>query len=153
MAYGEAHHLSRSSRPPPSQSHCSWLWCHWMKPRKLVVLWEWTTNHYVPMETQTRGWTVLIGGCCAEGVEIYVVAVETGRKPRPLRAWGRLRTAAAATMDKAQTNESGSTFIKYSSLRGCCCAFETYPDMLCFAFTLRSESTCRVTQVRITEKE
>lgn len=111
MAWGEAHHLSRSSRPPPHQSHCSWLWCHWMKPRKLVGLWEWTTNHHVPMETQRWGWRVLIGGRCVEGVGIYVVAVETGWKPRPLRAWGRLQTAAAATMDRAQTNESGSIFI------------------------------------------
>lgn len=82
-----------------------------MKPRKLVGLWEWTTNHHVPMETQRWGWRVLIGGRCVEGVGIYVVAVETGWKPRPLRAWGRLQTAAAATMDRAQTNESGSIFI------------------------------------------
>ncbi len=108
---GEVYHLSHSSRRPPSLSHCSWLWHHWMKQRKLVVLWEWTTNPHVPMETKRRGWTVLIGGCCAEGVGIYEVAVETGRKHLPLRAWGRLQTAAAATTDRTQQNESGSIFI------------------------------------------
>jgi len=124
-----------------------------MKPRKLVVLWEWTTNHHVPMETQRWGWRVLIGERCAEGVGIYVVAVETGWKLRPLRAWGRLRTAAAATIDRAQTNESGSTFKNKIFLIKWDCVLETYSDMLCFAFTLCPETTCRVKQVIITAKE
>lgn len=50
----------------------------------------------------------LIGGRGAGGAGIYMVAVETGRRPRLLRAWGRLQTAAAATADRTQTRDSGS---------------------------------------------